>query len=123
MMQSLKFITMALTAALLAPSLTGAESPAGKTDLWPNAALQYWQAFDLMPNFDKDEEKIIDEWKTVPINEAATKLINSSYGSIQFLNRAAKMARCDWGLDYDDGIGLILVHLNKARNLAKLAAL
>jgi len=122
-MRLLKSITLMLTVVMLAPSFAIAESPAGKTDLWPNAALQYWQAFALMPNFDKDEEKIIDEWKTVPLNEAAMKLINSSYGSIQFLNRAAKMSRCDWGLDYDDGISLILVHLNKARNLAKLAAL
>ena len=37
--------------------------------------------------------------------------------------RGAKLRGCDWGLDYEDGIGLLLPHLNKARELARLAAL
>jgi len=30
---------------------------------------------------------------------------------------------CDWGLEYDDGISLLLPHLAKSRDLARLAAL
>src|SRR5436305_10181793 len=43
--------------------------------------------------------------------------------SVQYLRRGAKLRRCDWGLDYNDGLGLLLPHLAKARDLARLAAL
>jgi hypothetical protein len=33
------------------------------------------------------------------------------------------MEHCDWGLNYDDGIGMLLPHLTRSRDLARLAAL
>jgi hypothetical protein len=76
-----------------------------------------------MPTLDKEQEKLLEQWDKAPLDAAALKLINASRNSLLYLHRAAKMPRCDWGLDYDDGIMLLLPHLGKARDLARLAAL
>ncbi|HEY2786997.1 MAG TPA: hypothetical protein VGJ05_18695 [Fimbriiglobus sp.] len=88
-----------------------------------NAAIQYWQAFGLLPALDKDQEKILREWAKTPLDAAAAKLIEQSKSSLQYLHRGAELPRCDWGLDYEDGIGLLLPHAPKARALGALAAL
>jgi hypothetical protein len=88
-----------------------------------NAALQYWQAFAQMPALDKPQEKLLEDWNKVPLDAAAQKLIAASRQSLMFLRRAAKLPNCDWGLDYNDGISLMLPHIAKAKTLALLAAL
>jgi hypothetical protein len=108
---------------LLWSALASAQPAEPKSDLAANAALQYWKAFALMPTLDKDQEKLLKDWNTVPLDAAAQKLIAASQASMTCLRRASKMDRCDWGLDYDDGIGMLLPHLGKARDLARLAAL
>ena len=61
-----------------------------------------------MPTFDKDQEKLLAEWNTVSLNDAAVKnLITGSRASLMYLHRGAKMRHCDWGLDYNDGISLM----------------
>jgi hypothetical protein len=116
---------MALALALPGAAFAAAEGPAtaGANDLAANAALQYWQAFALMPPLDKDQEKLLADWNKVPLDAAALKLTAASEESQRYLLRGAKFRACDWGLDYEDGIGLLLPHLNKARQLARLAAL
>ena len=106
----------------LALALPGA-APAVGNDLAANAALQYWQAFALMPALDKDQEKLLADWSKVPLNETALTLVAASEESRRYLLRGAKLRGCDWGLDYEDGIELLLPHLNKAREMARLAAL
>lgn len=88
-----------------------------------NAALQYWQAITLMPALDKTQEKLVDEWYKAPLDTAAKKLIADCENSMLFLRRAAKLPQCDWALEYDDGISLLLPHIAKARTLSRLAAL
>jgi hypothetical protein len=39
------------------------------------------------------------------------------------MERGARLKRCDWGLDYNDGMGMLLPYLAKARDLARLAVL
>ena len=34
-----------------------------------------------------------------------------------------KLSRCDWGLDYNDGVGLLMPHLSRSCDAARLAAL
>jgi hypothetical protein len=109
--------------ALAGSSPASAQAPDARPDLAANAALQYWQAFALMPATDKDQEKRLAEWNKVPLDGAALKLIAASGESRLYLHRGAKLPRCDWGLDYDDGMGLLLPHLARARDLARLAAL
>jgi hypothetical protein len=89
-----------------------------------NAALQYWQAFAMLPALDAKQEKILDDRATVSLDDAvASKLLNDSHASLLFLTRASKLRECDWGLDYNDGASMYLPHLNKARTLARIAAL
>ena len=119
----------ALTAAwiLIHPAWALAQPAAqpadGKPDLGANAALKYWQAFALLPTPDKDEKKLLEQWQTTPLNAAALKLIDRSSMSRLYLLRAAKLPRCDWSLNYEDGVDLVLPHLGKARMLASLTAL
>jgi hypothetical protein len=40
-----------------------------------------------------------------------------------YLHRGAKLRKCDWGLDYRDGVSMLLPHVAKSRTLARLAAL
>ena len=122
---NLAALSMALALALPGASSAAAEAPTPDVghDLAANAALQYWQAFALMPALDKDQEKLLQDWNKVPLDAAALKLIAASEESRRYLLRGAKLRGCDWGLDYEDGIGLLLPHLNKARELARLAAL
>ncbi|MBI3468728.1 MAG: hypothetical protein HY000_37470 [Planctomycetes bacterium] len=112
-----------LTLPLLWPLPVKAQAPDAQSDLAANAAVQYWQAFALMPALDKEQEKLLENWATVPLDAAAMRLIDSSAQSRIYLHRGAKRQRCDWGLDYSDGMTLMLPHLAKARDLARLAAL
>lgn len=116
-------VTLLLTVPLLLPSSVCAQPPDAKSDLADNAALQYWQAFAMMPTLDKEQEKLLENWNTVPMDAAALRLIDSSAQSRLLLYRGAKLPHCDWGLDYNDGMTLMLPHLAKARDLARLAAL
>jgi hypothetical protein len=88
-----------------------------------NAALQYWQAFAMLPALDAEQEKLLENCTTAPLDAAATKLLDQSHASLMFLTRGAKLRQCDWGLDYHDGISLLLPHLAKARTLARIATL
>jgi hypothetical protein len=129
-----RFFVLALTLALLwtatAARLPAQEAkPAAVSNHNGNAAVQYWQAFSFMPNLDKEQEKLlqditkVDEWHKVPLHPEAQKLVDASQASLMYLRRGAKLALCDWGLEYDDGIRLLLPHLAKARDLVRLAAL
>jgi hypothetical protein len=88
-----------------------------------NAALQYWQAFAMLPALDAEQEKLLEECLTAPLDDATTALLDKSRPSLMFLHRAAKLRNCDWGFDYRDGISLYLPHLAKARTLARIAVL
>ena len=115
----LLFVVPLAGLALGAPA---AAQPAGKADPG-NAAMKYWQAFGLMPSLDKDQEKLLHDWEKAPLDAPAVKLIEQSKNSLDYLHRGARLTRCDWALDYQDGIGLLLPHAAKARTLAQLAAL
>jgi hypothetical protein len=88
-----------------------------------NAALQYWHAFALLPALNDEQEKLLDNRATVPLDDVVDKLLASSQTSLMYLHRAAKLQECDWGLDYRDGASMHIPHLAKARTLARIAAL
>jgi hypothetical protein len=116
-MRRWNLVALLLPLALFRPAPAAAQTPDA------NAALKYWQAFVLMPTLDKDQEKLLGEWNTAPIDEAARKLIAASEKSRLYLHRGAKLRQCDWSLDYQDGMELLLPYLAKSRDLARLAAL
>jgi hypothetical protein len=115
--------TLLLCWAVFWPTVTTGQIPDSKSDLAENAAIQYWQAFAQMPKLDADQEKMLEQWNTIPLDAGAQKLVESSHSSLMYLHRGARLKRCDWGLDYNDGISLALPHLAKSRDLARLAAL
>jgi hypothetical protein len=115
------FLPLVLVLSPASPAT--AQAPDTKPDLAANAAGKYWQAFALLPNLDKDQEKLLEQWTKVSLDAAALKLIDASRGSLEYLHRGAKLPHCDWSLDYQDGPFLRLPYLPKARNLARLAAL
>jgi hypothetical protein len=118
------FLCLFSALVILQPPGATAQTPPGSSELAANAAVQYWQAFAQMPTLDKDQEKILAEWNTVSLDDPAVqKLLAASHSSVMYLQRGAKLPRCDWGLDYNDGVSLLLPHLNKARDLARLAML
>jgi hypothetical protein len=116
-----------LAALLLPLALPGAspaaQAPDARPDLAANAALKYWKAFALMPAIDKDQEKLFADWSKAPLDPPALKLVAASENSLIYLHRGAKLPRCDWSPDYGDGMELLLPHLAKARDLARLAGL
>jgi hypothetical protein len=85
--------------------------------------LQYWQAFSLINDLRPEEEKAIEAWKSGPPNAEVEKILNASSAAFLCLRRGAKLAHCDWGLYYEDGPGLLLPYVQKARDLARRAAL
>src|SRR5260370_24737884 len=109
--------------SLASPFPAAAQVADAKTGLGANAAMKYWQAFALLPNLEKDQEKLLDDWSNVPVEGMALKLLERSEQSRTYLLRGAMLLRCDWSLDYEDGILLVLPHLAKAMTLARLVAL
>ncbi len=118
-----KLLMLFLPITLLWPAAANAQTPDAKTDLAANAALKYWQAFAQMPALTKEQAKLLERWKKVPLDEEVLKLIAASEKSRVYLYRGAKLTRCEWSIDFDDGMGLVLTHHIKARDLAHLAAL
>lgn len=118
-----RLIPMCLTMALGAATCAFAAVGAAQAESSGNAAMKYWQAFALLPSLDRNQEKLIDEWNKIPLDDAAMKLIDQSQASREYLLRGAKLSNCDWSLDLDDGIFLRLPFVAKARLLARLVAL
>ena len=121
-MRPRRLFALLLSPALLLPSLAAAQPP-GAQPAAENAALKYWTAFALLPALDKEQQKLLDGWNKAPLDAAALKLLERSRNSLVYLHRGAKLPRCDWAPDYEDGVRLVLPHLPKARALARLAAL
>jgi len=116
-----RFRTLVLCAMLL-PLAASAQTTRPTQTPQPNAALQYWQAFAVMPEAAGNPD-VLDNWKTAPLDAAAMGVVASGKSSLHYLHRGAPMQRCDWGLAIDQGLDVQLPHLAKARELACLAAL
>jgi hypothetical protein len=80
----------------------------------------------VRPNADARQGagKLLENWNTVSLDEPQVqKLLEGSQASLMFLHRGAAMTNCDWGLKYDDGMGMLMPHMARSRDLARLAAL
>jgi hypothetical protein len=118
----------AVAAGWILTALIGASVASGQEQFQlppvsDNAALQYWQAFAMLPALDADQEKLLENWADAPLDDAVRKVLTDSQASLMFLHRGGKRRRCDWGLDYNDGVSLYLPHVAKARTLGRIAAL
>jgi hypothetical protein len=116
---SLFVLTLSLTSAA---RLSG-QPRAGTADLAANAALKYWQAFAHMPPRNDEQQRRLGDWRATPLDAQARRLVADSQNSFLYLRRGAALPRCDWSLNYEDGIGLLLPQLDRSRTLTLLACL
>src|SRR4051794_26181953 len=109
---------------LLAAAGPAQQPPGDSGGLGQNAALRYWQAFAHLPKLNEGQQALLAEppSATRPSAEAA-KLAASGKDALLYLHRGAAIGPCDWGLHTEDGPYLLLPHLGKGRDLARLACL
>ena len=91
--------------------------------LGKNAALRYFQAFITMPEADPVGDRFTGDWENVPLDQAAVAFIAKHETSLGFLREGARLPRCAWGLNYDKDPGMLMPHLSKGRQLARIACL
>ena len=122
------FLTVVLaTQAAFSAVLTAAERPAAAAATIPNAAVIYWQAFAQLPAPLAEPQKAKYEAAvanpSAPVADDLKPIIASFKDSLAELHRAARVAACDWNLDYEAGAECRLPHLEKARALSTAALL
>ena len=92
----------------------------------PNAAVIYWQAFSAIPTLNEEQKKSIDAATastTAPLTADLAQIIPKFRVSLHELHRARSVGPCDWQLDVGAGPSLLLTHLQKARDLSRVALL
>ena len=87
-----------------------------------NAAVNYWQAFGLMPEWTVEEKKLSE---SLPADFSESRpagvkeLTERSGAALAALELATRVENCDWQLDIAQGPMLVLPHVQKARELAR----
>jgi hypothetical protein len=114
-------VASSILALIVATSRAQQPAPA-RSGLGNNAALRYWQAYAQLPKLDERQEKLLAEPGDGTSDDAA-KLVESGSNALLYLHRGAAIGPCDWGLHPEDGPYLLLPHLGKGRDLARLACL
>ena len=92
--------------------------------LGQNAALRYWQAFAHLSRLDEAQKKVLEGQPAAGAPDAeAVKVTEAGRDALVYLRRGAAIGPVDWGLHREDGPNLLLPHLGRGRDLARLAAL
>ena len=92
----------------------------------PNAAVIYWQAFAALPTLEGEQKTQYEaaiKTTTEPVSDNLQPIVARFDNALREMHRARGVATCDWNLNYDDGPGLLLPHLQKARELSRAALL
>jgi hypothetical protein len=114
---------LCLTVTILALSMNALLAGEGP-DLGANAALKYWQAFATLPRVPPAEQKKLEaECLTLPLDARVREIVAGSKYALQMMHDGAAQSRCDWGIDYEAGIGTMLPHLEGAGLLSCVACL
>jgi hypothetical protein len=93
-------------------------------DLSANAALKYWQAFATLPRFTEAEQKKLNaEYLTRPLDAQTRQTLARARYALDMMQRGAALPRCDWGIGYEEGVGVLFPHARAARVLCSLACL
>jgi len=88
-----------------------------------NAAVLYYKAFLTMG---KDAETICANVNGTDINEpdnVQKNYLKEHAPTIKLLRDASQIEKCNWGNDYKEGFGLLMPHLQFARNAVRLMIL
>jgi hypothetical protein len=113
-------LTLSIAALLITPRLRAEDLK------YPpiNPALLYWQAAAQLPQLTEDQSKELRAMASGkdPFDAARAAKLPLDDGTMRFLRRAAEStAPCDWGLQMEDGPGMILPHLAKLQQISSLA--
>lgn len=104
--------------ALPASTHAGARAPQAAPT---NAALVHWRAWELIhPGV---AEKVREAYSRDPAwapDAELTKVLDESQGAIAKTIQASRIPACDWGLDYADGVGMLMPHLGHLRAASRL---
>ena len=102
----------------------GSASADAPPDLGANAALRYWQAFAQLPKLtDAQEHKLNEEYLDMPLDTHVRDIVTKADYAFRMMHRGAALPQCDWGLDYEEGVELMLPHAQAARMMSTLACL
>jgi hypothetical protein len=116
----LRACCFSMTVALLCLASARADAP----ELGANAALKYWQAFAALPKqTDAEINELVAQWRTMPLDARAKELLAQSAYSLQMMHRGAAVAKCNWGIGYEDGVNTRISQAPAARVLSALACL
>lgn len=115
-------LCLVLVLLVLLPSAASAEASA---EPGANAGLKYWQAFAQLPRItEAEQQKLNAEYLTMPLDANAREIATKGEYALRMLQRGAALKRCDWGVSYEeDGIEVLLPHVQAARTLSSLAGL
>lgn len=113
-------LTLSIAALLITPRLRAEDLKHPPI----NPALLYWQAAAQLPQLTEDQSKELRAMASgkEPFDAARAAKLPLDDGTMRFLRRAAEStAPCDWGLQMEDGPGMILPHLAKLQQISSLA--
>ena len=118
---------VACVLSCVAAPLSAQDEKAEAHPLAQNAALMYWLAFDQLDVTMADERfsGTIGSYEQADLSPQTVNLVQKHL-SLDLLHEGAAMERCDWGTSLllrKHGPGLLLPHISKSRNLARLALL
>lgn len=100
--------------------------PMVRTTHAPNAAGIYWQAFAAMPTLKDEHKKRLDAATATTasaLSDDLEPIVDQFKVALHELHRATTVEPCDWQLDNQAGPHLLLPHLQKARDLSRVALL
>jgi hypothetical protein len=121
MLLMLRAVNLALILLVLPVPLARADEP---PNLGANAALKYWQAYASLPRLPEEEgQRIVAQYLSMPLDEHARATVKKADYALQMMRLGAAQPHCDWGIAYEEGIGVRLPQGPAARLLASLACL
>jgi len=93
-----------------------------------NAALVYWQAIALLPDWTRgewteDQRRLVDRSPSVDFDpdESSEAVFAASERVMRLMRHAASLPNCDWGTNLNDGPAALFPHASKVRQLVRLA--
>lgn len=103
-------------------AILAAFAAAGRADAQDrrNAATWYQEAFDAYQSIAREEMYYIGSWdRWHPPTPEVRRILDDLEPAFDLALRGAECRNCDWDLNYDDGMGLLLPHLAQMRNVAR----
>ncbi len=95
-----------------------------ETNYQPNAALEYWQAFALMPSLSEENSQLLQTKHDVPLDLKRSKDLLAKYElSLSILEHAGHIPGCDWGIINDINVSLVIPSLPKMFEAARVLLL